>query len=277
MTQTTETSAGTQGSPPADTTTETAGGNAGGGQPGGAEGSPSPYVPAHLPQEFLKPFLGKSNEETIDQMAKALKGFREAQSKQEPVPEKPDGYKPEWADNVKGLVADLGDDALFKEAIAAAHAAGLTNTQFNKLFNGLFGAMMTMDIIEKPVNVEEEKMKLAPPEARDLPAKERDAAIQRRVETNMAYVETLAGDGLDKEAAEALKIELAAFPALNALVELMRQPGTQPATGGRQPQGVTQDVIDQRMQDPRSRWGDPKYDPSFVQETDKMMRQLYGE
>lgn len=259
------------------TDTGAAGTGGDGGQAGGNKGAPSPYLPAGLSPDFMKPFIGKTNEETIDSLAKALKGFREEQSKREPVPEKPDAYKPEWSDAVKDMAAGLGDDALFKETMAAAHKAGLTNTQFNTLFNGVFEAMLNLELIDKPVDIEAEKAKLAPPEARDLPPAERDAAIQRRVATNMAFIDSFANAGLDAEAIEALKLEMAAFPALNQLVELMRQPGMQPATGGKAPAGVTQDAIDARIADERSKFGSPKYDPSFVAETDRMMRQLYGE
>jgi hypothetical protein len=246
-----------------------AAGQAGGGDSGGA----AAYRPDGLPDHMA----GATDKETIDKLFTANKGFRDSQAKFEPAPADAAGYAIDWDDKVKPFMADIGDDKFFAGIKEDLLAAGMGNKQASTFLNRAFGRMLDMDLVEKQVDVEAEKLKLTPADARGLPPAERDAAIVRRVANNTAFVESFVGRGFDAEAAKAINAELAAFPELNQFVEFLRHgQNVNPAPGGNAPSGVTQADLEKRMADPRQRFGTPQYDAEFARETDRLFRQLHG-
>jgi len=243
------------------------------GQAGGGDGGGTAYRPDGLPEHFA----GATDKETIDKLHAANKGFREAQSKFEPPPADANGYAFEWTDAVKPYAADFGEDKFFGGVKEDLLAAGLGPKQANTFMNSVLGRMISMDIVEKPVDVEAEKARMAPADARGLAPAERDAAITRRVQNNTAYVDSFVARGFDAEAAKAINAEIAAFPELNQFVEFLRHgQNVNPAPGGGAPAGTTQADLDKRMADPRQRFGTPQYDADFAKETDRLFRQMHG-
>ncbi|MCO5091991.1 hypothetical protein [Bosea sp. (in: a-proteobacteria)] len=240
------------------------------GQPGGGEGA-APYRPDGLPDQYV----GASERETIDKLWTATKGFRDAQAQRETPPADVAGYTFEWSDAVKPYAADFGEDKFFTGVKEDALKAGLGNKQANAFLDSVMNRMISMQLVDAPIDVEAEKLKLAPDDAKGLPAPERDAAIQRRVANNVAFVDSLAAKGFDKDAAQALGAELAAFPALNQLVEFMRDGGVKPALGGGPAAAATAADLAKRSGDPRGRIGEPEYDPTFAAETDRLYKELY--
>lgn len=256
---------------------------AGGGAPGGGAppaavkpegGDPAaPYRPEGLPDHLV----GASEKETIDKLWTAQKGYRDAQAKYEPPPADVSGYTFEWSDAVKPYAADLGEDKFFAGVKEDALAAGLGPKQAGAFLDKVMGRMISMDLVDKPVDVEAEKAKMAPVDARGLAPAERDAAITRRIQTNTAFVDSFVGRGFDAEAAKAINAELAAFPELNQFVEFLRHgQNVNPAPGGSPPSGVTQADLEKRMADPRQRFGTPQYDADFAKETDRLFKALHG-
>jgi hypothetical protein len=244
------------------------------GQAGGdGGGSAAPYRPDGLPDHLI----GKDERETIDKLWTAQKGYREAQAKFEPPPADVSGYAFEFSDKVKPYAADFGEDKFFGGVKEDLLAAGIGSKTANAFLDKVLGRMIDMQLVDAPVDVEAEKARLAPAEARNLPPAERDAAIQKRVSTNIAFVESLSAKGFDKDAATALTAELAAFPELNQLVEFMRLgQGVSPALGGNPPAGATAADLEKRVADPRQRFGTPAYDAQFAAETDRLFKQVHG-
>lgn len=75
---------------------------------GAEEGSTAeskPYIPEGLPEHFQ----GKSDQETIDHMFKALEGFRKEQGKKQ-IPEKPEDYKLDIPKEFEGKIIQPGED-----------------------------------------------------------------------------------------------------------------------------------------------------------------------
>jgi len=244
------------------------------GQSGGGGGDAAPYRPDGLPDQYF----GANERETIDKLWGATKGFRDAQAKYEPPPTDANGYAFEWSDSVKPYAADFGEDKFFAGVKEDALKAGLSNKQANAFLDGVMGRMISMQLVDAPVDVEAEKLKLAPADAKSLPPAERDAAIQRRVTNNIAFVDSLAAKGFDKDAAQSLGAELAAFPALNQLVEFMRDGagGSGPALGGSGGAEATKADLEKRVADPRNRFGTPGYDADFARETDRLFKVVHG-
>lgn len=241
------------------------------GQPGGDGQGAAPYRPDGLPDHLF----GKSDKETIDHLFKAHAGFRDAAAKHEPPPADANGYAFEWSDSVKPYAADFGEDKFFAGVKEDALKAGLSNKQANAFLDGVMGRMISMQLVDAPVDVEAEKLKLAPADAKDLTAPERDAAIQRRVTNNIAFVDSLAAKGFDKDAAAALGAELAAFPELNQLVEFIRDSGVGPGLGGGGGGGITLADVEKRQADPRNQFGKPTYDATYAAETDRQWKALF--
>lgn len=257
-------------------------GNQPGGAPDPAAGQAPPadspagglYRPEGLPDQFH----GANDRETIDKMFGALKGYREKQATAEPPPKTVDEYKFEWSDTVKGYVDTLEKvkDPLFQGVKEDLLAAGIPSAQANKLMNGLLGRLLTMDVLEKPIDIEAEKVRLAPPEARNLSPQERDKAAQVRIGNNVAFVNQLVAEKFNPDAAKAIAAELAAFPELNDLVEFMRQSSGGPALGGQPTPAVTRADLDKRIADPRNEVGNPQYSASFARETERLYKVFHG-
>lgn len=247
---------------------------AGAGQAAGAEGGGSTvYRPDGLPDHLL----GANEKETIDKLWTATKGFRDGQAKYEPPPADAAGYAFEWSDKVKPYTETFDTDPAFKGLRDDLLEAGIGTKAASKLIDKTLARWIDGGLVHEPVDIEAEKAKLAPADAKDLPAPERDAAIQRRVATNVAFVDSLKAKGFDAQAATDLSAELAAFPALNQLVEFVRggAGGDGPALGGGSGQGVSKSDLDKRMADPRGRVGEASYDADFARETDRLFKQHY--
>lgn len=245
------------------------------GQAAGAEGggAAAAYRPDGLPDHLV----GTNEKETIDKLWTAQKAYRDGQAKYEPPPADATGYTFEWSEKVKPYTQEFETDPAFKGLREDLLEAGIGTKAASKLIDKTLARWIDGGLVHEPVDIEAEKAKLAPAEAKDLPAPERDAAIQRRVATNVAFVDSLKAKGFDAQAASDLSAELAAFPALNQLVEFVRsgQGGAEPALGGGAAQGVTKADLDARVADPRNRWGSTKYDPSYAAETDRLFKQLH--
>jgi hypothetical protein len=244
------------------------------GQSGGDGGAPpAPYRPDGLPDHLV----GASERETIDKLWKAQEGYRQAQAKYEPPPADASGYTFEFSDKVKPYAADFGEDKFFGGVKEDLLAAGIGSKTANAFLDKVLGRMIDMNLVDAPVDVEAEKVKLAPAEAKSLPPAERDAAIQRRVSTNVAFVDSLKAKGFGAEAASDLAAELVAFPALNDLVEFMRLgQGAGPALGGNQAGEATRADLEKRMADPRQKFGTATFDADFAKETDRLFRVVHG-
>lgn len=249
---------------------------------GQSPGEPSPpavttpvTVTGYRPDGVPEHMLGATDKETMDRMNAALKGFRDDLAKRGTVPKDVAEYSFDWSAELKPYTADIENDVLFKGVKEDALEAGLTVDQAGKFLNKAMTRMVTMGLLENPVDLETAKAEMAPPEARGLPPAERDTAIQRRVAANMAFVDGLARDGLPAPAVEALKAELAGFAPLNALFEHLRQPGVGPALNGNPAPAVSESDLRARTADPRNTFGNAKYDPVFAAETTRLYQQHY--
>jgi hypothetical protein len=260
--------------PPADGNAAAAATAAAPGQPAAAASPPSAYRPDGLPDHLF----GTDDKTTIDNLWKSYAGFRDRMAQLEPPPKDGAGYQFTWSDKVSPYMQDAGDDKFVQGLRDVALKAGMNNGQANGFLNGAIELMLELDLVDKPVDPQAELAKMIPADAVSLPKAEQDAAVQRRIATNLAYVDGLVADGLSKASADAIKAELAGFPELHQLVELMRGgTGAKPALGGNVPAAVTAADLEKRTADPRNQVGNAKFEPAFAAETTRLYQQVYGD
>jgi hypothetical protein len=244
---------GTGGAPPA-----------GQAPPAGAPG-PGAYRPEGLPDHFL----GGSDQETIDKMAKALNGFRQAQADRGEAPKDANGY--EWTpDGAVKDYAEAAQDQVFDSFKGIAHKHGLTTKQFNGVVNDFLNNLIDGGLVDAPFNPDAEKALLAP-DIKD-PA-ERDRTVQALITENVAYVKTLEQQqAIDKPTADWLlsQADRAAMHKLVGVIKAAKGGETGPALGGQQSGALTKADLDARQADPRNEYGHPKYDRAFAQETTRL-------
>jgi hypothetical protein len=245
---------------------------------GQADGGGSPPSGAYRPEGLPDHLYGANDKETLDKVWKMASGFRDRAAVLEAPPKDAAGYEPKWSEKVAPYLGDLSDDKFVQGLRGEALKSGLNNAQFSGFLSGAMELMLDLDLVEKPVDPAVELAKMIPADALNLPKADQDAAVQRRISTNLLYIDGLVADGLDKNAAESLKAELAGYPELHQLVELMRGgAGAKPALGGSAPAAVTADTLNARTADPRNQWGNAKFDKSFAAETTRMFQMVHGE
>lgn len=217
---------------------------AGGGAPGGAPppaaaaaagGQPTPAVPppaapppgggappapaADYWPDGLDPGLkGADSKATLDNMARLandLKGYRDRDAKRG-VPEKPEGYA-DFSD-LKDFKVDaelephfkaLGTDPVFKGVLGTLHKHGLGKMAVAEIYRDLLVASKTAGMLEPALDVEAELAALVPDQAKSLPKPDQDAAVQKRLNENYAFLDLAVQNmGLPKEVAKHAELAL---------------------------------------------------------------------
>lgn len=247
-----------------------------GGQPGPGEGAP--YRPDGLPDHL---YGGDSGDKgTIDNLWKMASGYQERISKFGAIPEQPDGYKPEWSEPLQPYMSALDSDAFGKEFLgkvaAAAHKNGLGTNQYNGFINDVLGMMVSEEMVEPLVDKAKERAALLPEAAKTLSQQEQDAAIDKRINTNLALIETLKQKGMPEGFATLLTTAMDQA-AGNLGLEWLDKTFIQ-AAGGAQPtlEGLGAGGADihaqlkARKADPRNDRTSPKFEAAFEAETQRL-------
>lgn len=241
------------------------------------------YKPEGLPDHML----GKSNNETIDNLKKANDGYRERDA-QNKVPDKAEAYA-EFAgdvpENVKPHLDTLKADPLFGRLSAKALDMKVPLPVYQSLVTEFLSVSGEMGLLEPPIDFAAEKQGLVPEAAAHLPAAEQTAARERRMNENFAFVDaavaTGAGKGgLDKDTAEFAKAMLGDTVKGHKFMEWARglKGGVeQPFMGGNG--AAVPDAkadIDRRTALPENTWGNPKFDKASYEQLGADRRRVYG-
>lgn len=230
------------------------------------------YRPEGLPDHFL----GKSDKETIDNLAKAAMNARKAIGDFGELPASAKDYAFQPTEKVAPFLGDFGNDPVFAIVTEAAHKAGIREKQFAPFVNTMLEAMVSANFLEDPWDAAKEAAALEP--SITDPA-ERAKAVDRRIRDNAAWLKSLETRGMDKEAVAALEGSLDRAAAVKA-VEWFRQQmrETTPILSGQGgSQGVTEAQLKERTRDPRNQVGGPKFDSTFAEETTRLYRAFYGD
>jgi len=253
-------------------------GGAGGGQ-GGAGGQGGNQPPASAwkaPEGTPSHFVKDTAEASFAELYKAYDGARKTISTMGTPPADAKDYAFEFSDKAKPVLNLQPDDKVLPIVRAAAKEFNLTDRQAGfvpKIVDGLIEA----GLIAAPQDPNEMWKSMAP-EAFKGSDVERIAAGQAAVREAQGLIEGMTKqgwtDGMRNEAllltgtADGLKI-------IKSLQSAGVIKSVQPAGDGAGQGGVTADQLAARRQDPRNKYGDPKYDPAFAQETERLYKAAY--
>jgi hypothetical protein len=250
----------------------------GGGQAAAGTAPPLPagYRPDGLPDHFA----GTDDKTTIDNLWKATKGFRDAEATRDVAPKDVAGYTlGEFSAEAKPYAAALEQDKLFEEVKKVAHVAGIPAKAFGAFVPAVFDAFVKAGALEQPIDYEAEKVKLTPNDAKHLDQAGQAAAVAKRVEGNIAFIQAMQTRGLEEPAA---KLLLAALPdsyAGNAAIEFFkRQMGeVQPATAAGSPPGAVNAAdFDKHLAKPESDSNHPAH-RAWQAERTALAKRIWGE
>lgn len=237
-------------------------------------GAAGPYRPQGLPDNLY----GANDRETIDRLRDAFLGYRRTDSTRGPVPDKPDGYQFEWSEPLQPYAESLAQDRFFTDTVrASALKHGLGQKQLNGFLNDVLGEMISGDLVEPPLDKAAERRLLLPPEAQTLPEAEQNAAIDRRMHDNMAWLQAIKAQGMPAPAADLLLAELGDKGNGHIALEWLRGrigAGAQPTAGGGGG-GVGDADLQKRLSDPRGDPSRPEYDRNFQAETVRLYKERF--
>ncbi|MDW5313731.1 hypothetical protein [Rhizobium sp. PL01] len=154
------------------------------------------YKPEHLPDTML----GKSNKETLDNAAKALKGYRDRDAANN-VPDTRDAYAEfagDIAEPIKPHLETLKADPLFARVADKALAMKVPVPVYQGLVQEFLSVSQEMGLMEPIVDAAAEKAALLPETAKHLSAPEQTQAIEQRMNTNFAFLDAMVARGADK-------------------------------------------------------------------------------
>lgn len=245
----------------------------GDGGTGGGDGG-AWKAPAGLPDHLV----GKDANETLTKLLPAFTGLRNELGERGAVPKDAKEYNFAFSDTAKPLLNIKDDDKVLPILKGAMHKFGITDKQAG-FVPALIDGFIEAGIVPKPEDPNVMWKNMAPQgfKGSDIEA---IAAGQTAMREAQAYVDSFKGrEGWDADMLEDMAL-LTSTPAGLRILKQMQKGGIVKSVdpGGRgDGKGVDKAAVDARRQDPRNKYGDPKYDPAFAQETERMYKQLYPE
>lgn len=222
----------------------------------------APGAPAAAPAaadywpEGLDPALkGADAKATLDNMAKSLKGYRDKDANRG-VPETPEAYTdfsklgdkfqidPKNAPHFEALKTD----PVFKTIATTAHKHGVGQLAVAEIYQDSLNAMSEAGMLEPPIDVAAEKAALVPDAAKSLPPAEQEAAVQKRLNENYAFLDLMVQNrGMPKDVAQHLELSLGdsarGHTALEWFKAQLQQGGSAPGAHGTGGGAVTAESI----------------------------------
>jgi hypothetical protein len=234
--------------------------------------------------------LGKTDQETIDNLKKAVDGYR-LRDAEAGVPSDPKAYGEfgtDIPDTIKPHLDEMMQDDLWNRVTAKASELKVSKSQYQGLVMEMMSASAEMGILEPPVDHEAEKALLVPEAAKRLPATEQKAARERRMTENFAFVDTMVKSdqnpaGVSKEAAEYAKAMLGDTARGHEFIEAMR------AMAGGKPGGPAMNLdgavapadpkedISRRAALPENTWGHAAFDQASYDRLVADRRRFFGD
>lgn len=241
---------------------------------------PQNPAPAQLyrPEGIAEHYLGKTDQETIDGLWKAVKGYRDADAKRGPMPKAAEEYTFAAPDALKGYFTKPEDPAM-KAAQAAALKHGLSTAQYQGFISDVFAPLVEAGALAPPFDPLAELKSISKALGH---AETRDgaAATQKAVGEADAYAKGLAQQlGLD----ETMTASLAALADTAAgtvfftkLAGVMGNKGPQLGGAGAVAGPVSKEDLRAWSQKPEIDPNSPKYDERERSRYDEAYRKFYG-
>lgn len=247
--------------------------------PAGAAAQPgaAPYWPEGLDPQFK----GADEKATLDNLAKAVKGYRDRDATRD-VPADPAGYFDyaaiadfQVSDSEKPYFDALKDDLAFEAMAKALHKDGVGRGAAMRAFKAGLGAMGESGWLLPLADEKAERAAMLPEAAKSLAPAEQDAAIDRRVNDAVAFLklapETM---GLPKAGAAYAELMLtdraAGLEFLEWAKAQAQKGGAQPGAVGEGGKALTHAELRARKADERANPRSTKYDQRFAEETTRL-------
>ena len=167
------------------------------GDPSAAAPSPAAAGDLYRPEGLPDAMMGATDKETLDNVTKALKGYRDRDATNA-VPETAEAYgsfRDDLPEAVKPHIDTLKGDPLFGRVADKALSLGLSVPAYQGLVEEFVSVSAEMGLMEPIVNVEAERQALIPDAAKHLPAAEQKAAVERRMDENFAFIDAMVTRG----------------------------------------------------------------------------------
>jgi hypothetical protein len=228
--------------------------------------SPGPYRPEGLADHLY----GKSDQETIDHLAKAYNGARTELSKGRPVPKTADDYALELPDDIKNVV-DLTKDPLWAAMKPVFHKRGLSQEDVQDLAGELFKTSAAAHAAQ--IAKDDEEL--------DFSYKAQGGADKAKpmIDGTTAWLVGLKSQGkIDDATVKELTALTGYGVGLQALVKLREGLGEKPLipasmNGGSGGEALTETKLQEMMRDPKY-WREKN--PAFIDEVTKGFQKIYG-
>lgn len=243
------------------------------GQPAGAGGGTNAadvYRPDGLPDHLV----GANNNETIDKLYKAFDGYRKDASTNKP-PKSPADYKFDFGDKADGILQldENGTDPMLENWKGIFHENGVSNDTAQNIILGVFESIQGLQAAgggnTEGLDFDFEGIG--------------GAAAAKPVQDGVkAWAQGLKNTGrmTDEDIAE-IDVLSGYRQGLNLLSKIRELTGEKPIPLDNLAAGaegeVTEELVNQRVADPRYQRGHPDFDQTFHDETTKMFQQLYNQ
>ncbi|BCH63003.1 hypothetical protein RvVAT039_02190 [Agrobacterium vitis] len=206
--------------------------------PGAAEGAAADGLPAaapsiYRPEGLPDHMLGANDQQTIDNMKKALDGYRtrDADAK---IPDDPKAYSEfsgEVPETIKVHLETLKGDPLFERMSAKALEHKMSVPAYQAMVQDFLSVSAEMGLLEPPIDTAAEKAALVPEYAKHLPEAQQTVAREKRMNENFAYVDQMVAmgkekGGLSKEAGDFAKAMLGDSARGHEFIEFLRAQGS---------------------------------------------------
>lgn len=257
----------------------------GGGTPSGSGQAADPGAPYRV-EGVPESMFGDNDHATIDNMARALKGYRDRDAERD-VPDDVAAYRDfgEVDATLKPYFETLEGDGMFDDLAEQAKEHGISKKAFTALVTSYMKGAHDLGILEPPVDKAAERAALLPESAKNLPKAEQDTAIERRMNDNFAWVESMKARGLSDESADHLTMMLGDSAKGHMALEFFRQqiagsaeaqPGGAGGAGGGKAADAKAD-LQRRAGLPENSPGNAKFDQASYDQLQADYVKIHGE
>lgn len=240
--------------------------------PAGGETPPEIYRPEGLPDHYA----GGSDQETIDKLFKAVDGFRKEQAGKKGIPEKIEDYTVDFGDKADSLLlkSEDGKDPVWEKMRGKFFEKGIAPEDVKDI-------VLAFDDIITEMAGEQQQVTEGSKADWDYETYGGADKAKTLLDGVMTWADGMKAQGKFTDA-DLKEIQLATTNSegLGLWMKIRELSGEKPipvsADGGSKSPEITQDVLNQRVADPRYRPDSREYDPVFRKETEEMFKKLYA-
>lgn len=260
-----------------------AAGDGGAAPPPADAGAPGPYRPEGLPDTMF----GENDQQTIDKLHQAVKGYRERDSQRQ-VPESTDAYREFKLDDLPEAVRPhleaLAKDPLFDAVSQVALDEKVPASTMQKITAKLYEQAAEMGILDHVVDPVKERQALLPETAANLPKAEQDKAIDARLQANEDWIKLQVQNGLPQDVADHGLLMLMDTAQGNQLIEFFMSKMTGgdraqplPGEGSGNSRTNQRDQLRARLAAPEMQAGHPRFNQQAYDTLMGDYRRIVGE